>query len=537
MNDKFSIIYDGIDLADIVDGFTRIDRSIGSGWKNTVQEKLNGVDFLYNGIGPKKISIDFHFYGEARDAAIIRRKLAQFLYKSEPCPLTYSDEPNTQYWAIPDGDQSFTLDFAKGEGTINFLVPSGVSESVDTKVLNDESSGGAYGSIVHNDDNSITLKIKNEGTIETYPQIKITHKSNNGYIGIVSSESVVQLGSIDEILISNKTTETIKYKSEWLLKGQRSQATNFTNFANSKDPNRQNPNLKTDGTLDFKNDGLRLTGMGAAPGSGTWLTQGGLKKFTIPADSNKAIGAKRFSSYMNILAWAGKMGQTGLIQVLYVSSDNQLVCGFGIYKDDSKGNTARAQYYIGGNQARTFHTFQFQANNAESNQKYKNINFNTKKGGVTITKSAGGKFKWSLTDTSQSLTVPELDAKTITSVYVYIGQLKGRDTSTNQFITNLVLRELSFRKDDVAMYFDESTDVETIIPGNPNHYGEGETIVVDMKTAKIYKKDGSIPGNDELITGSEFFSIPPGESEIDLFFSDSMEEKPEIEVTWKERYL
>lgn len=205
MNDKFSIIYDGIDLADIVDGFTRIDRSIGSGWKNTVQEKLNGVDFLYNGIGPKKISIDFHFYGEARDAAIIRRKLAQFLYKSEPCPLTYSDEPNTQYWAIPDGDQSFTLDFAKGEGTINFLVPSGVSESVDTKVLNDESSGGAYGSIVHNDDNSITLKIKNEGTIETYPQIKITHKSNNGYIGIVSSESVVQLGSIDEILISNKT--------------------------------------------------------------------------------------------------------------------------------------------------------------------------------------------------------------------------------------------------------------------------------------------------------------------------------------------
>ena len=104
-------------------------------------------------------------------------------------------------------------------------------------------------------------------------------------------------------------------------------------------------------------------------------------------------------------------------------------------------------------------------------------------------------------------------------------------------MSNLVLRELSFRKDDVARYFDSTVDAESLIPGNPHHYGKGETLLIDMESAKIFKKDGSIPGNDELITGSEFFSIPPGTSSFDLIFSDEMETLPIVDITWKERFL
>lgn len=542
---SFSIKFNDINLSGLVSGITSIKRDMGSSYTNNLQSGGSaqlgryGQDFLYNSIGPKQISITFTASGNANTWSILRTKMAALLNVSEPKPLIFDDEPNKVWYALPDGTPSLDENIITNTatGTLNFLVPSGIAESIDSKVLNETNSGSENGDIIHNEDGSITIKVKNNGTIETYPKIKVTHNSNNGYVGIVSAQSIVQLGSIDETLISNETKEKIKYKSGWLLNGKRSQSANFEKFANSNDVNKQNPNLKTAGSLAFQNDGLRLTSMGAAPGTGTWLTQGGLKKFTIPADENNKVGAQRFSSYMNILAWAGKMGQTGLLQVLYVSSDNQLICGFGVYKDDSKGNTARAQYYIGGNHARTFHSFQFQANNAESNQKYKNKNFNTSKGGVTITKSSGGKFKWSLTDTSQTLTVPELDSKKVAYVYVYIGQLKGRNTSVNQFMTNLVLRELSFRKDDVEMYFDESTDVSTLIPADPNHYGVGEVVVADMKTAKIYKKDGTLPGNDELITGSEFFSIPPGESEIDLSFSDTMEVAPDIEISWKERYI
>lgn len=537
----FSVSFNGVDISSLVNGFTGVTRNIGSAWVNTTFKTSNtGVDFLYNSIDAKTITISFIAHVRKDRFSTTRRELAKLLNVSKPAPLIIGDEPNIVWYAVPDGSQ--TLDessFFDGIGTLTFLVPSGTAISSYTQELNNDNSGGVNGSLLNNEDGSITVNINNQGTIETYPQVKITHTSDNGFIGLVSPQSIVQLGSIDETLITNKTTETVKYKSAWLLNGKRSQAANFSSFANSNDTNPQNSGLKTAGTISFLNDGLRLTSIGTPPVYGSYLTMGGLKKYKIPADENNESGSKYFSSYFNILAWAGKMGQTGLLQVLYMTSDNKMICGFGIYKDDSKGNRTNAQFYVGGNRQRTFHTFKFPANNAESNQKSnnKNKNFNTSKGGVTISKKAGGKLKWSLTDTSQSLVVPELENSKVSYIYVYIGQIKGRNLGFNQFMSNLVLRELSFRKDDVARYFDSTVDVESLIPGNPHHYGKGETLLIDMESAKIFKKDGSIPGNDELITGSEFFSIPPGTSSFDLIFSDEMETLPIVDITWKERFL
>ncbi|MBU5895424.1 hypothetical protein JVW19_25965, partial [Vibrio cholerae O1] len=65
--------------------------------------------------------------------------------------------------------------------------------------------------------------------------------------------------------INNKTTEKEKYKSAWLLNEKRGNKTNFKDIANSKDTNPQNEKLETDGTIAFKNDGLRLTALGSPP--------------------------------------------------------------------------------------------------------------------------------------------------------------------------------------------------------------------------------------------------------------------------------
>lgn len=505
-------------------------------------DSIYGVDgeaLINKRIPGRELTIKFKIEAQtAVQFAAAYRKLKGFL-SGEHRKIKFDDEPNLVYVGTLSAMDTPEPGQVRGTNTFTFFCDDVHPESVDTKILNAINSGGENGSISVNGDGSVTVNVNNQGTLETYPQVKVTHTSDNGFVGLVSPESVVQMGSIDEILINNKTTEKVKYKSAWLLNEKRGQDANFKDFPNSKDANPQNSGLKTDGTIGFKNDGVRLSGMGTPPVYGSYLTMGGMKKYTIPADANKETGARFFSSYMNILAWAGKMGQTGLLQVLYMTSANKMVCGFGIYKDDTKGNTTNAQFYVGGNNQRTFHNFKFPANNAESNQKEnnKNKNFNTSKGGVSITKSAGGKFKWSLTDTSKTLTVPELDTAKVSHIYVYIGQIRGRTLSTDHFMSNIVLRGLSFRKDDVAMYFDESTDVETLIPGNPHHYGEGETLLVDMGSAKIFKKDGTIPGNDELITGSEFFSIPPGKSSFDLFFSDEMATLPDIEVSWKERFL
>ena len=57
-----------------------------------------------------------------------------------------------------------------------------------------------------------------------------------------------------------------------------------------------------------------------------------------------------------------------------------------------------------------------------------------------------------------------------------------------------------------------------------------------MSSANIYRKEGRTIANDELITGSEPFSVPTGKSIVNCSFGDGAT-PPDIEVTWKERYL
>ena len=57
-----------------------------------------------------------------------------------------------------------------------------------------------------------------------------------------------------------------------------------------------------------------------------------------------------------------------------------------------------------------------------------------------------------------------------------------------------------------------------------------------MASANIYRKEGRTIANDELITGSELFSVPPGQSIVNCSFGDGAT-PPDIEASWKERYL
>ncbi|WP_282674365.1 distal tail protein Dit [Lactococcus cremoris] len=544
----FSVSFNGVDISSLVNGFTGVTRNIGSTWANTTSQTSNtGVDFLYNSIGAKTITISFIAHVRKDRFSTTRRELAKLLNVSEPAPLIIGDEPNVVWYAVPDGSQ--TLDessFFDGIGTLTFLVPSGIAESSFTQTLNADNSGGDNGSIVKNDDGSVDVTINNQGSLPAYPTFKFTHTSDNAYIGIAGEEGVMALGSQDQTLINTVTTETTKVKSQWLLNPGRktSQSSNFSgHFVNASDVgNPQNGTLKTAGSLSFKKDGLRLASMGPNPSSGTWTFQGGMQVFNVPADSAGDVGTANFRSDINIWAQATKMGQTGLIQILYCDKNNKLLCGMGIYKDDTKGNTFQIHLYIGGNHQRTWKVFGPKGlelnNGGHGDGKVANPNsfFNSKEGNFTIEKK-GEHFYYTFGNKggTYSITVPEMATQQCSKVFVYIGQAKGRNMSS-QYVTNLTLRRFSFQKEDVKKIIDDTTDATTFIPADDHHHGEGEIVVVNTADANIFRGAGSTFANDELITGGEFFPVPPGESVLSLVFGDDAA-TPDIEATWKERYL
>ncbi|MGX7010962.1 hypothetical protein [Lactococcus cremoris] len=353
------------------------------------------------------------------------------------------------------------------------------------------------------------------------------------------------MGSQDQTLIDSKTTETTRVESQWLLNPSGiSQNSNFSGHFNVANDvgNPQNGQLLTAGNLVFKKDGLRLQDGGVPPSSGTWSMQGAMQVYNVPADKIGNVGTANFTSTFNIWAQATKMGQTGLMQVLFCDSNNKLMAGLGIYKDDTRGNSFRTQLYIGGNHPRTWKTFgpggQELNNGGHGDGKVPNPNlyFNSTTGYFTIQKKDRVfNFTFGNRGGNYPITIPELGSTKCTKVFVYMGQLKGRDVNT-QYITNLSLRMFNFQKNDVTKTIDRNTDVTTFIPADNHHYGNSEVVVVNMSSSKIYRREGLTIANDEMITGSEPFSVPPGQSIVNCSFGDNAV-PPDIDVTWKERYL
>ncbi|MGX9824506.1 distal tail protein Dit [Lactococcus lactis] len=491
-----------------------VKRNLGAGIDIVSQKRAgNGEDFISSRKDSSKIVVDFRTFD---DITAARRLLAALTSSETLAELSFSDEPNVRYNAIRDGEITLTENKSKlfSDGTITFKIPSGAAESVTQNVLNATNSGGENGTITPNTtDGSIEIKVNNKGTLPTFPKIKLTNVSENGYFGIIGIKGLMGLGNINEADgVTNPMSEQL-YDSA-----------SDTGFSNFKDvaagtPNPQNNWLATNGKLEFKTDGLRLKDKGTV-GSNQGVA-GGMKVMTLPADSNGHVGAVNFYSYFNIFAWAGAFGQTGVLQVLFTDINDKLVAGYGITKGDMSGNNASMKCWVGGNKPREYASNNFISNNGEGNGagNMNNTSFNEKTGHSDFVKT-GSQLKFYWKGSRINAIVPELENVEIAKVYIYIGQY----VQSNKFMTNLSLRNIWFRKDQVSVWSNV-----------PNRYAAGSVVEIDMENDKIFTN--GVATNKDFVNGGKFFSIPPGESTIIINQSAFNHTPPQVELTWKENYL
>lgn len=512
----FSVKFNDVDLSTIVDGFTAITRNIGAGWTNTVQPNpIIGADFTQNSINSKSITVNFIADVQADRFTSVRKALASALNVKQPAALIFDDDPNQVWWSVPDGTP--TLDessFYQAVGSITFLVPSGVSESVETNVLNASNSGGSLGTITNNSDGSVDIEINNTGILEAFPTIEITNVHENGYIAIPGQNGAIEIGNRQEADGATSPMSENLYFS-----------TSDTNFSGFKDVaagtvNPQSNWLATNGKLEYQTDGLCLKTQGAV-GSNQGVA-GGMKVMTLPADSNGHVGAVNFYSYFNLFAWATSFGQTGVLQILFTDANDKLVAGYGIIKVDASGNNAQMKAWVGGNNPHEVISRDFISNNGEGNGagSMNNDMFNSKSGHADFVKS-GANFGFYWKGSRISKYVSELENVEISKVYIYIGQY----IQSNKFMGNLSLRNIWFRKDNVDVWHDV-----------PNRYGTGSKIIVNMNGKDTVVVNG-MPAIQEKIRGTEPFSIPPGRSTLKILQSAWNTTPPIVQISYKERNL
>ena len=88
----------------------------------------------------------------------------------------------------------------------------------------------------------------------------------------------------------------------------------------------------------------------------------------------------------------------------------------------------------------------------------------------------------------------------------------------------MVIRDFWCRKDFVQKWDDL-----------PNRYKTGSILKIDMADGTILKDN--IPSATEKLNNSKFFSIPPGESTVEISSSSWNNVAPDVEVSWEEVFL
>lgn len=474
---------------------TRLDRNLSPSITNNTRsiENVNGGEFTHSTYSPKQIVMEFRISNStARELSEFRRKMSEILYSKEPKRLIFSDEPSIYYEAIVDGEPVLGEDDMYSTGTITWLIPDGVAYST--------AEFDFYG--VQNNGYQ-TITIQNNGTEWADVDYEITHKHENGFIGLVSQYGVIQLGKQEEADGENYEA------SEELFNG-------YSLFQDDHGTSYQNPENTTQGTLEVKNvAGYNVMALkGGQATSGFW--NGGMKTLTIPADSEGRRGAKNFYCYTQHWFETGLMGQTGAQTIAFLTGDNKVICAMSINKSDTVGNTAHVDWFAPQN--KKIKTLDFQPTAYEGNP------FNLKMGGGhNDFLKEGDRLRIFWYGQYYYFTIPEIKDMVCEKIQVWIGQWGSRDLG-NQLVTHNYLKSIWFRKDNVEKYRDV-----------PNRYRAGDVVTIDGESTKVYVN--GMPAKGDEINGSNYPKVPPGTTEVQFCYSSFSSPPPQIKAKIREVYL
>jgi predicted phage tail component-like protein len=509
-----SVTFGGKDLSELVDGFTAITRNVGTGWSNTYQDAIvgqPGQNFLYNSLQVKTISIEYKINGWSRRFAKVREQMAHLLSVTKPVELIFADEPNKVWYAVPDGNQTLTEDYNTGvaTGVLTFAVPSGYAESKTFARVLDSNPAGAKGIVTADGNSHYKITLQNDGSLDAYPIIRIKHNSENGYIGVVNANGTLELGKRAE-------ADTEAYKKSEILFDYRNSIEDGFNKAQKNVGIFNDTSQKLNSALGIDRawgrphialSGNHAQTAGGNAGSITW---------EIPTDSNGEKGALNEYLWWRQIVWAGLASQVGFMKISFTGENGEFLYGVETFK--RKTGLDCEYNFLASNGKGGYRIIDPASHNFQITDSIYHNPFDATRGWSDLLRRDDmvQVYWWG---SYPQFHVPEIKGKKTTKIHVCIGALGNKGQ-----ITHLYLDQIYYRKDFVSAIRDI-----------PNRFPMGSTVEIDFGKGQI-STDGLV-SNRDLVTGSEFFSIPKGKSELDLYFSDWVKKPPSIEILWKECLL
>ena len=510
------VFLNGFKIHKIVDDIILSPRTIGTTMNNVYADQgsnRHGQAFLYNTRGIKQISFDIYVRGSHQRFIDVTNEIASILDVKEEVELIFGDERDKVWTVLPTGLPSGTPDYSTSpptyRGTLTFDVPSGRSESKYYTVLGTEKPSSINGTI-ETIGNMYHVELNNRGTSDMSPIFKFKHKTENGYIGIFgqNSEDYFTIGNKEEADGKNIKKSEILFdyvSNNWIIKGFQEGAKNVAILNDtSQDLN---------GTLAIDNAWGRPHIALADKGPGTKGHRGASITWEIPADSNGEKGALNEYFWWRQIFWLGATNQYGAIKIAVSDENGQFLYGVETFKR-AQGLGCEYNFMAsdGNGGYKIVKHWTFTGTHLDSQNP-----FNAERGWSDLQRRDDEiqVFWWGSYNT---FVIPEIKGKKSAKIHVAFLSIGDHPNVTHMYLDSIV-----YRKD----YIDGWEDI-------PNAYPANSEVEINMETGKIFV-NGQNASNQHL-DNSEFFVIDKGKYKLDIYFSSWIEQLPELEISWKERY-
>ena len=496
-----TVIYNNHDLSEVIK-INEVIRPVGNERDVTTNDApFLGVNVQEVRTGPKKIKVKFTVQKKtARDTELAKHTLATILNTDKPVRIDISDEPDKYYMGLVIG--SVDVDnvarwLQKGEFEI--LVPDGV----------------AHGTTYRRFDNGqeqpdkVVFNLVNNGNVPAFPVVTVKNNAENGYIGIVNTSGALEVGDREEADIG------LVKRSEVLLdfRGNRISDGFARATKNKAVTNDNSENVVGTAELttlwDKKHIGLRdQTTSGKYGNYATSLS------WDIPTDSSGAVGSLDDYIIGRQIFVSNAANQYGFIKITVSDTNGQFLYGIETFKR-TKGQDC--EFNVFGSDGKNSYYF------------LKCLNFT----GISDSKlnpftSSRGQFEIKRNDdrvhvyyqgSVYSFIIPEIKGRKSAKIHVMLGAYHDKP-----MVSNMYIDELLYRKDFVPAIGDV-----------PNRYPIGSNIVLNSENDTV-----TVDGLEKIVDvvdGSSFLTIPPGNSQLEVYCSSWVKTKPTVKVEFKERYL
>ena len=496
-----TVIYNNHDLSEVIK-INEVIRPVGNERDVTTNDApFLGVNVQEVKTGPKKIKVKFTVQKKtARDTELAKHTLATILNTDKLVRIDISDEPDKYYMGLVIG--SVDVDnvarwLQKGEFEI--LVPDGV----------------AHGTTYRRFDNGqeqpdkVVFNLVNNGNVPAFPVITVKNNAENGYIGLVNTSGAFEVGDREEADIG-----TVK-RSEVLIdfRGDRI-SDGFARATKNKavtNDNSENVVGTAELTTLWDKKHIRLRDQTT---SGKYGNYAASLSWDIPTDSSGAVGSLDDYITGKQIFVSNAANQYGFIKITVSDTNGQFLYGIETFKR-TKGQDC--EFNVFGSDGKNSYYF------------LKCLNFT----GISDSKlnpftSSRGQFEMKRNDdrvhvyyqgSVYSFIIPEIKGRKSAKIHVMLGAYHDKP-----MVSNMYIDELFYRKDFVPAIGDV-----------PNRYPIGSNVVLNSENDTV-TVDG-LEKTVDVVDGSSFLTIPPGNSQLEVYCSSWVKTKPTVKVEFKERYL